>query len=170
MTTTCLHCSSQSSLLAPPHNPPPESKPTTTEQTPSGTSSRTTTKSLDGPIRRKRREKLVRPIPFWQRSDHLVVSTNELYQYVPPAGIGGKGKESNKRQPKQEKGQGKAKVNAEVQGGKGERKQQKGKKDLVVEATMAAAKTKPPSNPVLPVVQPIAGAVEMDEEEMMNLL
>lgn len=122
-----------------------------------------TTKPLDGPIRRQRRGRLVKPLPFWQRPDHLVVPTNELHRYVPPAGAGGK--ENNKRQPKQEKGQGKNKGQAkgEVQVGKAERKQ-KGKKDFVLETTTADTK------PVLPPTQPLAVSAEMDEEEMMNML
>jgi hypothetical protein len=161
MSTTCLHCTSQSSLLAPPHNPPrdPESAPT--EQRFSCTTN--TSKPLDGPIRRQRRGRLVKPLPFWQRPDHRVVPTNELHRYVPPAGAGGK--ESNKRQPKQEKGQGKNKgqAKAEAQVGKAERKQ-KGKKDFVLETTIADMK------PVPPPTQPLAVSAEMDEEEMMNML
>lgn len=122
-----------------------------------------TTKPLDGPIRRQRRGRLVRPVPFWQRPDHLVVPTNELHRYVPPAGAGGK--ENNKRQPKQEQGQGKNKgqAKAEAQVGKAERKQ-KGKKDLVLETTTTISK------PVPPPTQPLAVSAEMDEEEMMNML
>lgn len=161
MSTTCLHCTSQSSLLAPPHNPPPDLEPATTEQP---ISSKThTTKPLDGPIRRQRRGRLVKPVPFWRRPDHLVVPTKELHRYVPPAGAGGK--ESNKRQPKQEKGQGKNKgqAKAEAQVGKAERKQ-KGKKDFVLETNVAIPK------PVPPPTQPLAVSAEMDEEEMMNML
>jgi hypothetical protein len=161
MSTTCLHCTSQSSLLAPPHNPLLDPEPASTEQRPSSTTN--TSKPLDGPIRRKRRGRLVRPVPFWQRPDHLVVPTNELHRYVPPAGAGGK--ESNKRQPKQEKGQGKNKGQAkgEVQVEKAERKQ-KGKKDIVLETTTAIPK------PVPPPTQPLAVSAEIDEEEMMNML
>jgi hypothetical protein len=161
MSTTCLQCTSQSSLLAPPHTSLPYPEPVPTAKPSS--SAINTTKPLDGPIRRQRRGRLVRPVPFWQRPDHLVVPTNELHRYVPPAGAGGK--ENNKRQPKQEKGQGKNKcqAKAEAQVGKAERKQ-KGKKDLVLETTIAIPK------PVAPPTQPLAVSAEMDEEEMMNML
>lgn len=74
-------------------------------------------------------------------------------------------KENNKRQPKQEKGQGKNKGQAktEAQVGKAERKQ-KGKKDFVLDTTTADTKPVP-----LP-TQPVALSAEMDEEEMMNML
>ena len=161
MTTTCNHCSSQLSLLAPPHHPPLEPELNASETS----ATALVKKPLDGPVRHARRRKLVRPVPFWQKADHLVVPTDGLHRYVQPVGNGEK--QPHKRQPKQEKGKGKAKEGEQVV--RPERKQQKGRKDLALTLQVQPIKGKEPPTETLPPV-PERVPVEMDEEEMMNML